>query len=80
MIPTAVPWGVLYSNFVVCFSTKYDANLEVMSCQVYFINLSIPQDRKNIWRVHLVSNFPGGWGKIYLNFTTLPRIFIRVVF
>ena len=34
MIPTAVPWGFLYSNFIVWFDTKYDANLEVMFCQV----------------------------------------------
>ena len=44
MISTAVPWGVLRSNFGTCFGTKYDANLKGMYyCQVYFINLSIHQ-------------------------------------
>ena len=39
IIPTAVPWGFFHS--VICFGTKYYANLEIMSCQVLFINLSI---------------------------------------
>ena len=51
MIPTAVLWGFFYSKFMVCFGTKYDANLEVLSCQVYFINLFIHQDQKNNCRV-----------------------------
>ena len=51
MIPTAVPWGFFYSNFIICFGTKYDSNLEVISCQVFFINLSIHQDPKSNWRV-----------------------------
>ena len=51
LIPTAVPWGLFYSNFIICFGAKYDANLDVMPCQVYFINLSIHQDPKNNWRV-----------------------------
>ena len=36
MIPTAVPWGFFYRNIIICFGTKYDANLEIMSCQVIF--------------------------------------------
>ena len=51
MIPTAVPWGYLYNNIIiVCFGTKYDANLEIMSCQVYFINLSILRRITGVYR------------------------------
>ena len=58
MIPTAVPGGFFYSNFITCFGTKYDANLEVMSCQVYFVNLSIHQDPRKNWRVSFkIQNF-----------------------
>ena len=51
MIPTAVPWGFFYSNFTICFGTKYHANLKEISCQVHFINLYIHHDPKNNWRV-----------------------------
>ena len=34
MVPTAVPWGFFYSYILVCFGKIYDANLEIMSCQV----------------------------------------------
>ena len=51
MIPTAIPWEFFHSNIIICFRTKYDANLKVMSCQVLFIDLSIHQDPKNNWRV-----------------------------
>ena len=47
MIHTAVPCFFFYSNFIFCFGIKYYANLEVMSCQVYFIKLSIHQNPKN---------------------------------
>ena len=36
-----------------CFGTKYDANLEIMSCQVLFYQFSIHQDPKKSWRVSL---------------------------
>ena len=51
MIPTAVPWGFAYSNNIICFGTKYDANLEMLSRQFYFINLFAHQDPNNNWRV-----------------------------
>ena len=38
-------------NITICFGTKYDVNLEIISCQVFFINLSIHQDPKNNCRV-----------------------------
>ena len=58
VIPTAVLWGFFYRNFIICFGTRYDTNLEVMSCHVYFINLSILQGPKNNWRVPLkIQNF-----------------------
>ena len=40
MIPTAVPWGFFYSNIIICVGTKYDANLEIMSCQVNILSTS----------------------------------------
>ena len=43
--------GIFYSNFIICFGTKYDASFEVMSCQIYFIKLSMHEDPKNNWRV-----------------------------
>ena len=58
MIPTAVPWGFFYSNFIVFCCKKYYANLKVTSYQVYFFNLSIHQDPKNNWRVPFkIQNF-----------------------
>ena len=54
MIRTAVPWGVfLQKYYLFCdkISSKYCANLEILSCKFYFINLSIRQDPKNNWRV-----------------------------
>ena len=58
MIPIAVPW-VFYSNNIICFRTKYGANLEIRFCQVFFlINLSIHQDPRNNWRVPFkIQNF-----------------------
>ena len=51
MIPTAIAWG--FTANIISFGTKYDADLEIMSCQVfYFINRSMHQDPKNnYWRV-----------------------------
>ena len=43
--------GILFTVTIFCLGTKYDANLEIMSCQVYFFNLSIHQDPQNNWRV-----------------------------
>ena len=34
MILTTVPWGFGFSSVTICFGTKYDATLEVISCQV----------------------------------------------
>ena len=36
MKPTAVPWGPFFTGNVLCFGTKYDANLELLSCQDLF--------------------------------------------
>ena len=38
-------------NIVICFGAKYTANLEILSCQVFYQQLSIHQDPKNNWRV-----------------------------
>ena len=43
--------GICFTVNILCVGTKYYANLEIMSCQVYFINLSIHQDQSNSWRV-----------------------------
>ena len=65
MIPTAVPWGYFYSNIIVCFVTKYDANLECLG-KFYFINLSIHQDPKitgeyrSKYKILRASRFDGG--------------------
>ena len=56
MIPTALRWRFCTAN-IVCFGTKYDANLELKSCQVLFINLFMHQDPKNIWRVPFKIHF-----------------------
>ena len=56
MIPTAVLWDFFYSKYFL-FWDKNDANLEIMSCQVFFINLSIHQDPKNNWRVPFKIHF-----------------------
>ena len=29
-------WGIFFTVNIICFGTKYDANLEIMSCQVLF--------------------------------------------
>ena len=39
IIPTAVPWGLLTEN-IFCFGTKYDANLEIMSCPRFRLSTS----------------------------------------
>ena len=56
MIPTAVSWGVFDSNIVICFETKYGANLECLA-KFYFVNLSIHQDPKNNWSVPFKMHF-----------------------
>ena len=33
--------GIICRVNIICFGTKYDANLEIMSCQVYYKYLSI---------------------------------------
>ena len=55
--------GIFYSNILICFGTKYDANLEYLA-KFYFINLSKHQDSKNNWsvpfKVHFFARFSLG--------------------
>ena len=52
---------IFFTVIIICFGTKYDANLKIMFCQVYFINFSIHQDPKNNWRapfkIHVFARF-----------------------
>ena len=54
IIPTAVPWAFFFTGNIFCFGTKYDANLEIMSCQVVCcqpLHTHVHQDPNNNWRV-----------------------------
>ena len=69
MIPTAVFFN---RTFNICFGTKYDANLEVMSCQIYFIIISILCFFSELWL-----SFPVG---LFLRFPLHFVCFIFVLF
>ena len=46
--------GIFFTVNSICFGTKYDTNLEIMSCQVLCyqpLHTHVHQDPKNSWRV-----------------------------